>query len=623
MLMAVTAPRHPRPGLGEFLTDDPRQVWARGARGEPVFMAEGAAEVLREQVKTRWRCPTPGCTVPLTSVGGSRRHHWKHDGPAAHTSSGESRNHLQAKAMLAFWAARQDPRCVVVEEQATTKDPATSRSRRADVMVTWPQGRRVAFEVEYKPYPVEAWALKQGDYDTHPDGPIGCVWLLGHTKFTRVQSGAYGTGTDLVRISLLGQRILATGRPLLVVNPSLRLVGTVVSAYTDTIGPRRVDASDSDGRIQLDPLDACRLDPIRGMVTPTMDEVDRAEVDRHSRRKADAIKRRDDALRKRTALETRDALVASLQEAWETSEIRNRLLTRWGTVHDLIAKDLGFSEGVWAHPAHWHAAIYEELLHDKPAGTRFTFNDITRALDRHSINTRTDRRRMFAAVMGFLERLAKAQVVTIHRSNDGRVTHFAATGHNIEDPAQMEKQRAAAASAKFAAELAEWRRLAELERNQRAAERRRETHFVDVERARLDQQIAAEASAEQREAAWESSPAHQTLVDCFGSIPPAISWPGTLAHLAPVSATKPHWHALIYLAHIHHQPGNQFTTRDAFDTLEAAQLDFPHGHPAAFQEVQHYLEHLPQRGILQRPDSGRPKENHIVAAPVACRHPLT
>lgn len=136
----MTGNRHDRAVIEGFLDDDFRQVWAADrATGEPRFLPDGQAAELRATAKAEWRCPVPDCGVEITTVGGtSRRHHFRHNQPSPHASDGEGELHLASKAMIAAWAdARRPVDAAVQEERWTAKDPATSRYRIADVMVTW------------------------------------------------------------------------------------------------------------------------------------------------------------------------------------------------------------------------------------------------------------------------------------------------------------------------------------------------------------------------------------------------------------------------------------------------------------------------------------------------------
>ena len=60
---------------------------------------------------------------------------------------------------------------VKAEERTTTGE------RRADVMLTSPTGRQVAFEVQYAPLTVKAW---RGRHRSYRAAGIVDVWLFGH-----------------------------------------------------------------------------------------------------------------------------------------------------------------------------------------------------------------------------------------------------------------------------------------------------------------------------------------------------------------------------------------------------------------------------------------------------------
>ena len=84
----------------------------------------------------------------------------------------------------------------------------------------------------------------------------------------------------------LPHAVAARGLPVLHVNPEERLIGTVVvdgdpedmhgwwtPGRLPNIGRRLPRAGDYLGRLVVCSIDDCRLDPIRGLVTPVMDEV--------------------------------------------------------------------------------------------------------------------------------------------------------------------------------------------------------------------------------------------------------------------------------------------------------------------------------------------------------------
>lgn len=161
----VASGKHDREALERLVDRDYRQVWAvHRTENCRIFLNVGQADAVRDEAKALWKCPVPGCDGPISTRGKSRRDHFFHPSGASH-GEGESEWHLQAKAMIAGWAEQQPGR-VSVREEETAKDEATRMHRIADVMVTWPDldGRKIAFEVEYKPYTAEDWRTKDGEY---------------------------------------------------------------------------------------------------------------------------------------------------------------------------------------------------------------------------------------------------------------------------------------------------------------------------------------------------------------------------------------------------------------------------------------------------------------------------
>lgn len=465
---AMSGTRHVRGDIDAFLDADFRQVWAVDrASGEPRFLPDGEALAWRAVAKAEWRCPVPDCGVQITTVGGSsRRHHFRHNEPAPHASDGESEFHLGAKAMLAEWARQRVPEGALVREEHSVKHPATNQQRIADVMVTWPDGRLTAFEVEYKNYAPEDWAAKQADYDSHHTGPVPCLWVFGHTKIKRPRAGSFDADDDPrnVRLPLLAQRWLAAGRPVLAVNPVTREVSTLLARYSPDGHPGYPRATDTLGHLHVDSLDACDLDADRGIVTPTMRLVDAAEKHREElrRREAETERSRLDAERKQQeAADTKRTYFEDLRRdqraMWENTELYVVLQRRWVTTPALLGllpSDDADQSGVWADPVHWRSVLYEELIHpfalgreptledlDAPSGAvlplrasaHFDLNEIRTALGAHNIRLHEhDPHKSFNLVMSFMERLQYALMLTIHRGPDGAPVAFEPTGYTLD-----------------------------------------------------------------------------------------------------------------------------------------------------------------------------------------------
>lgn len=498
----MSGSRHERSDIEAFLDAEFRQVWAADrVTGEPHFLPEGQAADLRPVAKREWRCPVPGCEVEITTVGGTRRrHHFRHNNPSPHPSDGESEFHLAAKAMLAKWAGDRLPAdASVQEERWTTKDPTTSRYRIADVMVTWGSGQQTAFEVEYKNYAPEGWTLKQSDYDNHGPSPITCAWLLGHLRIKRPHHARlHVESPELVPIPLLAQAWNDARRVVLAINPVTREVGTFVNMRPGE--PALPAAGDTYARLVLDSIDACDLDPVRGVVTPTMVAIDEAE----RRRREEEARRAAEEERLRLEQERRQAYYDDLhraqREKWEASPLHAVYQHRWATPPALLelgSRDSTDQPGVWANPVHWRTVIYEELIHPFTLGTaptlddqlvtgalmpprsspRFTAPDIRAALAAHGIQTHPrNPQKSFDTVMAFMERLQEWKVLAIRRDPRNQGTVFESTGyplHKAEADYQQHMRKAQQqAQARRDARAAQDR--AREEARARAAERRRE-----------------------------------------------------------------------------------------------------------------------------------------------------
>jgi hypothetical protein len=285
--------RHAAADLAEFASGEAAQVVARDLRdGRLVFLPRGSADEVRPVAVEHYACPVPGCDAPqpISTRGGSRRDHFWHRRPHAHPGGLESLHHFQAKHLVAEWAreaARSSGVAVVVNEEQWSPDVR----RRPDVLATWPNGRRVAFEVEYKSFPVAAWRAKD---DAYRAAGITPVWLFGHAperylKPERRQGRERPEGEPgLFRLTALTASAAQRGAPVLFINPVLAKVGTLWDAgerledvraegpYWAVQRSRRVGVPiairpdpTASFDLALDALADCLLDPQLGLVTPT------------------------------------------------------------------------------------------------------------------------------------------------------------------------------------------------------------------------------------------------------------------------------------------------------------------------------------------------------------------
>jgi hypothetical protein len=408
----MTARRHTREELDGFLDREFRQVWAlHRSSGDRLFIEPGMADLLRPVAKEHWRCPAQGCTDPISLRGKTKRDHLFHVSGSCTGGGAESMWHLQGKAMLAEWAERQPGYLTVLEEQ-TVKDPKTLLHRRADVMVTWPSGRALALEVEYKKAPPEQLIAK---HDQYVDLGAGCTWLFGHTHLRLERRPDYLSAEapwDLIKWTSQLRAMAARGVPLLFVNPVTRQVGTAHIAgqhelddvlksrrawWEDLrfVGDRLPDAADEFGvlKLEVDDLDCCTIDPEVGLVTPTLQriregraaieaaaapararwEAERArreaqEAAAERRREAQAAKDQDRQARAEArSPQERKAFAKERTErdaaAWKADPLRERTLAEFDGRLPRFLADRGREDwGVHGNPEAWHSHLFEQIV---------------------------------------------------------------------------------------------------------------------------------------------------------------------------------------------------------------------------------------------------------------------
>jgi hypothetical protein len=425
--------------LERFLDAEFRQVWAVDREtGDSIYLAVGEADQVREQARQRWRCPVPGCDVPITTRGKSRRDHFMHLPPGAAHGEGESEWHLQAKAMIAAWAQHQDRRLTVREEE-TAKDPDTRMHRIADVMVTWPDPapHKIAFEVEYKMYTPVDWQIKDQQYRA---AGLGCVWLFGHLPryLARPRKPPHWPDDepwDRIKWTALTRAAGRTGRPVLFINPVERSIGTafeqgqpLVDAqrssdwwrHPEQVGPRLAVPTDyeqdNNARLAIDPIDLCTLDQTLGLVTPTMRwiAIERAEIEAAAAVAREAAER---AAAARAAAQAAAEAARATQrpadepldpadyarrqhikdaERWRTHPLRERIIAKRGRIPDFLAEELPYDRGVFADPEHWHCQLFTDLVlgpKGEHFGRTFTMKNVwAMVLTHFQLHKRGDRR---------------------------------------------------------------------------------------------------------------------------------------------------------------------------------------------------------------------------------------
>ncbi|PRY07900.1 competence protein CoiA family protein [Kineococcus rhizosphaerae] len=412
-------------------------MWARHkVDGQLYRLPDGEAKTRKAWAKEHLECFMPDCPDRrLTTVA---RHPRRRDGFSHYTGSGghsaEGEAHQQAKAALVDWVQQALGGQGV---RAVTEQASADRARVADVMVTWPDGRQVAFEVQYAALSVEQWRQRHESYTAQG---ITAVWLLGHAgrhlQAARRRSWDQGQKQEdavagLVALGDLHQAMIQAGVPLWWINPVWGHgdyegagIGTVaVSAtphrargdsygdgydngYDDHRGqdfPVEVPPGPRAGRavFHADPLSACALTP-EGLSSPTRRRLQAAAQelaavnaerrrldDQRAAREREAQRARQE--RRRAAAEARERRRLRERElarrAWEDSVLHGELVWSYGLVPQLLRLRLSsdsrdradIGNGIHALSEHWRAAVYYHLIAGK-IGRSFTLADAHRVI---------------------------------------------------------------------------------------------------------------------------------------------------------------------------------------------------------------------------------------------------
>lgn len=182
----------------------------------------------------------------------------------------ESPDHMEAKRVLLDWASTQG--LSAYPELRLLVDTHRHTYRIADVGVDIGYGEAWALEVEYKQAGAADWDGKQADYD---EARVGCTWILGQTrvheaseKAARAIAGASLFTQGLVRVPHIARQIAhvdpPTRRNVYLLNPTLRLVGTLVQPHDlDRLMSLPLERRPGDrgvyAAVVLDPLDECEF----------------------------------------------------------------------------------------------------------------------------------------------------------------------------------------------------------------------------------------------------------------------------------------------------------------------------------------------------------------------------
>jgi hypothetical protein len=385
---------------GHFI-DDHKISLARFQSGVEVFvwgydlitgalwhLDENTAVESRGFVNDRIVCPVPGCRARLTTAHRSK----KRDGLQHYASTGghsrESLFHAQGCALIESWLHEIYPRSRVRREEYSNAEG----ERRADVLITGTQGDRIAFEVQYSPLTPDQWLER---HDSYRRQGIIDVWLFGHSqKQLKVDAAGH------VKPSPTHEAVVASGSPLLFINPAERMIGVTVGSARRF--DAELDACSGDtvqvwrdlapGTLELKRLEEFAVSKARGIGGEWLDALHErtAEIHEHNERE----RSRSVEVKKRRQREAEDKQAAwELRRAPQQQRIRELFdeVERWTTSEALAAAKEYFGQylkerisivdnGPRRPPflTRWQTVIYFDLVAGctTPFGTRDAYNAI-------------------------------------------------------------------------------------------------------------------------------------------------------------------------------------------------------------------------------------------------------
>jgi hypothetical protein len=180
----------------------------------------------------------------------------------------------ESKALILRWVAQKYPHVRAQPEEATQ-----NRERRADVMLTWPNGQQLAIEVQYALETPAKWSERHNSY---LEQGIGCLWVFGHQP-PHLKTSKYDQ--DRVALSDLHRQILSEQVPVHWINPIREEVGVAVNKHRihacanpncyDGVHDREywaaAESHESAAYLAIDPLFSCTLTP-EGILLPSLEQ---------------------------------------------------------------------------------------------------------------------------------------------------------------------------------------------------------------------------------------------------------------------------------------------------------------------------------------------------------------
>lgn len=353
-------------------TGEIRQIYACDLRLPPdaalVRIERGQAPELRADSRAGYlACPIPGCASPAYSTrGGSRRDHFFHLAIPTGGHGSESWFHYVGKRVIAGWLTERYPEARVVVDAEKVES-----GQLPDVLATFPDGRRFAFEIQYAALSMEEWAVRSLRYF---DQEIVDVWLFGHRRPHFRQERLW---PELIALPPLQAAMEQAGRRVHWINPDDQTVASLrqisddlwrdmfMESCEDQIGPRRRS-------VAVEPLAGCF---INGSEFTT--SLDRREAELLATATAERQRRRD----REAAAEADRERKRAWRRGREVEEERAyEKTTRPWVLRDLagairaIEVRLPGDPSLWMYPFQWHAVFFRDLVQGH-VGQMFSYRD--------------------------------------------------------------------------------------------------------------------------------------------------------------------------------------------------------------------------------------------------------
>lgn len=396
--------RHDKETIAEFQSGETAIVYARWKdlpEQPPYYLVDGTASDPRvKALAVDMECFLPGCTDRRlriinrhSSVRTARDGFSHYPGAGGHGT--ESLFHETAKETIRRWVLTHRP-----DLEVGVEVPLPVRERVADVMIKWPDGHRLAVEVQYSSLPVGDLEART---DSYRSAGIAVQWVFGHT------GAHFRTWTDFdettwVRFNDLQRAAANAGLGIVWLNP---ITPSLASPYV-TRRPERIrgtwdtppTADDDWVRVRVEDFGPqVILDAVTGFGSASLeswrqqDKWWREAVDRRDRDEAEALQRKVAAkearrveqlrrLREQHEQATKNPTPFRSERSWEPREptrprkpevvrprvARERVPWEQSPIRDVIEAEFGMSR-----PSHLTSAMQgDRSFTDSPLAWRST-----------------------------------------------------------------------------------------------------------------------------------------------------------------------------------------------------------------------------------------------------------